>query len=348
MDGIDNYISITCEWDCGGWDKNKHKPMSKTSALTLATKSDISKAVKIINKCLDDMKLSIDKALDDDDTMSEERRQQEGRHIKTLTLVQEQLVVVRNLYKELYDKKKKVATGNLGLRGPQFTTSNMIDFINTHANLQGNLRLKINSKGYGLFDRSTMTKFWSYYAKTNNLKDERKKGMYITDTNMNKLFGSVILDPVDEAHKGKTYYEVMVEYIKEMRLKPEHKPNNTNRAQFEPADSDGKVIKAFNNAALQVLVKPFFRNGYTPSNKEEHVTQLAEIKNQLYTPEVAQEKDKEKAKQEDTPTKPNGKGSKPSSKPAPAPEPKHPPTPPVSDDDASGGESDDDSGNDSD
>lgn len=242
----------------------------------LLSQKDFSSKISDITKCVNSMAATIEKRTDDKELYPEELRNAVEESVATAKQLAIELKTLKTMAKELYNKKRHVSNSNLGLRAPQYVTAPIVRFINEHGNLPQELHVSINEKGYGPFDRSTMTTFWSYYARENGLKNAGKGGMTSTDINMNRLFGAVI--PDKSKYGGKTYYQVMVEEIKELQQSQNYKPHNSNRAQFEPAESDGTSITSFNNAALQILLKPFFQNEYKLPHKESLVPKLFKIK----------------------------------------------------------------------
>lgn len=195
---------------------------------------------------------------------------------ETLKKLVEELKELKSMSRTVFTKKRKISTTNLGLRAPQRVCPEIARFINEHGDLPPHLLIEINKQGYATFDRSTMTTFWSYYARKNDRKKGSTGGMTQTDENMNKLFGKPISNP---KYGGKTYYQVMVEDIKKLQQSQDYKLLNSNRAQYEPADSDGTKITAFNNSSAQILLKSCFISDYAIPNKEDYVEKLTEIKN---------------------------------------------------------------------
>jgi len=239
-----------------------------------ATGKLITSNITQIVRSLHLMKTAVEKNTQNKDMYPDDIAAAVEDSLKKFDKLTESILALKASVKTVNNKKRHVSENNLGLRSPQYVNGIILDFINEHGDLPDELLIDINQQKYGAFDRSTMTTFWSYYANKNGLKSPNKGGLTLTDDNMNRLFNTRINNPRDPKYNDKTYYRVMVEEIKALQQSKNYKTNNSNRAQYLPADSDGSVITAFNNAALQILLKSFFQNDYNIQNKDAHVERL--------------------------------------------------------------------------
>jgi predicted transcriptional regulator len=245
------------------------------SATAILTQKQFTTVVNNAGKTVASMVTAIEKNTDNKEMYPDELVNAVNSSLETAHDLVEKLKALKLSVKGVYGKKRQISTTNLGLRSPQYVTAPILKFINKHGGLPPNLHLGINKQGYGIFDRSTMTTFWSYYARQNNLKNGMKGGMTFTNDEMNALFGTPI--PVAD-YEGRTYYQTMVLEIKKLQQVKGYKALNSNRAQYEPADGDGSTITAINNASLQILLKPFFQNSYQVCHQHDFLAKLVEVK----------------------------------------------------------------------
>lgn len=249
--------------------------------MVAATKSKVKSEKEVLNylnqlsKSLNSMSTHITKYTQNKESYPENIKQGVENTEEVFRKLTNDITTAREMVVEVCRKKRKNVNGNLGLKTPQYVTENVLNFINNYGNLPKKLMLHVNDKGYGVIDRSTLTTFWSYYTKTNNLKNLEKKGMMNTNSNMKKLFSSKIRDP---DYRGKTYFQMMIEEVESLQQNPNYNKENSNRAQYV-IDPNTNEIQSFNNASLQILIKPFFRNDYKITNKDDYVEHLAQLKN---------------------------------------------------------------------
>lgn len=184
-------------------------------------------------------------------------------------------------------RKTNAGTKN-GFSRPQYAVDVIAKFVNEYGQLPKELLLRTTGpNNYTLLNRPTLTRFFTMYHHLymDKSKEPDSKGMSYTDKNMDKLFLTEIPASASSKYHGMNFYEAMISSIKEKQSKPGFNHKSANRAQYLPENADGRKIVpyAFNNAAQQVLVVPFFINGYTPIKYQEHLEKLDQIREHFVT-----------------------------------------------------------------